>query len=165
MEFNLFDDDEVEASDSLPSSSNNEEFKRPKEHTVGVTGFGMQQEEMQNKHQRRLIKAQELRDRERRLSSFTSFIPDLKKVWAPKRRRAERLMHDSLTKLSKRKRRRVSTSDRVCETPMMGLKNHSRVQADSSSCQVSNSKPFSKALFHHDGEPGPGSSHNSDAAL
>ncbi|XP_042433021.1 uncharacterized protein LOC122019633 [Zingiber officinale] len=156
MEFNLFDD-EVEASDSLPSS-NNEEFKRLNEHTVGATGFGMQQEEMQNKQQRRLIKAQELRDRERRLSSFTSFIPDLKKVWAPKRLKAERLTHDSQTKLSKR-RRRVSTSDRVCETPMTGLKNHSRVQADGSSCQVSNSKPFSKALFHHDSEL------NSDAAL
>ncbi|WOL02149.1 hypothetical protein Cni_G10868 [Canna indica] len=163
MEFDLFDDDGVEASDSLPNS-NNEDLQRDNKQnyeihdsTTGAPCFAVAQQEkypqekIDNTHERRLIEAQERRDRNRRLSSFTSWMPDLQRVWALKRPKAEKVMHDRLQKPSKRRKRLAGTNDRVCETPVTGRKEHSRDQENASFSGISNCNPLSKALFHNDG--------------
>ncbi|KAM6586699.1 hypothetical protein CsatA_009304 [Cannabis sativa] len=71
---------------------------------------------------RRLTEAQERRERARRFSSFTSWMPDLQRVWAPKQPKAVMPRSDSLPKLSKRKRHVEEVSDTVCETPMADKK-------------------------------------------
>lgn len=77
-------------------------------------------------HAQKLIKAQERRERARRFASFTSWMPDLQRVWAPKQPKATKLNNlDPLRKLSKRKRRGGESNDTVCETPMTGKKHSS----------------------------------------
>ena len=73
---------------------------------------------VEEEHTRRLIEAQERRERARRFSSFTSWVPDLQRVWAPKQPNPMKPKSDSLRKLSKRKKQAVESNDTVCETPM-----------------------------------------------
>ncbi|CAL9763090.1 unnamed protein product [Musa acuminata subsp. burmannicoides] len=171
MEFGLFDEDEVGASDSLPNS-NSEDFKRGDfdisnrftANPIGAPGSEVahqekyartQQEKLDNAHEQRLMKAQQRRNRDKRFSSFTSWVPDLQRVWALKQPKAERLMRSSLPKPLKRRRRHSSTDDRVCETPMMDRKVQSQSQEDACG-GMNRSNPLSKALFRHEGEPGSG---------
>ncbi|URE08632.1 hypothetical protein MUK42_23832 [Musa troglodytarum] len=171
MEFGLFDEDEVGASDSLPNS-NSEDFKRGDfddgnrfpANPIGAPGSEVahqekhartQQEKLDNAHERRLMRAQERRNRDRRFSSFTSWVPDLQRVWALKQPKAERLMRSSLPKPLKRRRRHSPTDDRVCETPMMDRKVQSQSQEDDCG-GMNRSNPLSKALFRHEGEHGSG---------
>ncbi|RVW94565.1 hypothetical protein CK203_030885 [Vitis vinifera] len=73
-------------------------------------------------HARRLIEARERRERARRFASFTSWVPDLQRVWAPKQPNAMKPKSDSYRKQSKRKDRRRASYDMVCETPMSSKK-------------------------------------------
>ncbi|XP_015878157.4 uncharacterized protein LOC107414533 [Ziziphus jujuba] len=78
-------------------------------------------------HARKLIKARERRERARRFSSFTSWVPDLQRVWAPKQPKVMKPNWNPLRKHSKRKKDRgVASYDTVCETPMTGKENSSR---------------------------------------
>ncbi|XP_062120271.1 uncharacterized protein LOC133834620 [Humulus lupulus] len=67
---------------------------------------------------RRLTEAQERRERARRFSSFTSWVPDLQRVWAPKQPKAVKPRSNSLPKPSKRKKHVEEINDTVCETPV-----------------------------------------------
>lgn len=72
----------------------------------------------EDEHARKLNEARERRERARRFVSFTSWKPDLQRVWAPKQPKAAKGRSDSLHKDSKRKDG-VSASYRVVhETPM-----------------------------------------------
>lgn len=98
-------------------------------------------------HARKLSEAQERRERARRFVSFTTWVPDLQRVWAPKQPpKAMKAKSESLKRRSKRKERSRGNRDvvcetpLVCETPMMGNKH-------------SGGKPsvsVSKALFQDD---------------
>lgn len=79
---------------------------------------GSPQGNKQEDHARRLMEAQKRRERARRFSSFTSWTPDLQRVWAPKQPKLIKQKSDPLRKLSKRKERRRVSYDMVCETPM-----------------------------------------------
>uniref|UniRef100_A0A0E0JFQ4 Uncharacterized protein n=1 Tax=Oryza punctata TaxID=4537 RepID=A0A0E0JFQ4_ORYPU len=160
MEFDLFDD-EVECSDSLPSSSNhdvdggisrgggagirhrsNSEPHLLRRDQASGGGCG-------SRHEERLARAEERRNRERRLSSFTSWVPDLRRVWALKHPGKEPpAPPQSRQGVSKRrKRRRASCTDMVCETPMTaGKKKCGSGDAAGSLATVS------KALFHDNDE-------------
>ncbi|KAL3837730.1 hypothetical protein ACJIZ3_022321 [Penstemon smallii] len=88
---------------------------------------------------------QEMRERNRRNVSFTSWVPDLQRVWAPKQPKAVKGKFDSLSKKSKRKdKQRVSYSV-VCETPMIGTKRTS--SGDEEHDPGNSSYSVSKALF------------------
>ncbi|XP_052185104.1 LOW QUALITY PROTEIN: uncharacterized protein LOC127796767 [Diospyros lotus] len=91
-------------------------------------------------HARRLTEAQERRERARRFVSFTTWVPDLQRVWAPKQPKAARAKSELSQKQPKRKARHRGNHDVVCETPMM-VKNH-----NGSNPSVS----VSKALFQDD---------------
>ncbi|OIW12543.1 hypothetical protein TanjilG_04707 [Lupinus angustifolius] len=102
-------------------------------------------------HNRKLIEAKERRERARRFSSFTSWMPDLHRVWAPKQK-SMKLKTDPLRKLQKRKERRRASYDTVYETPMAANKHSSPWSRgsddDSSGSQICGS--ISKALFQDD---------------
>ncbi|CAL5367434.1 unnamed protein product [Camellia sinensis] len=91
-------------------------------------------------HARKLSEAQEMRERARRFVSFTTWVPDLQRVWAPKQPKAMRAKSESLQKQSKRKERHRGNHDIVCETPMMGKKHN----------ESNPSGSVSKALFQDD---------------
>ncbi|XP_057462302.1 uncharacterized protein LOC130752530 [Actinidia eriantha] len=89
---------------------------------------------------RKLSEAQERRERARRFVSFTTWVPDLQRVWAPKQPKAMSAKFESQQKKQKRKERHRGNHDVVCETPMIG-KTH-----NGSNPSVS----VSKALFQDD---------------
>ncbi|PON57766.1 Treslin [Parasponia andersonii] len=118
---------------------------------------GRTQGVVQEEHGRRLIEAQERRERARRFSSFTSWVPDLQRVWAPKQPKATKPKSNSLRKLSKRKKNAEEINDTVCETPMTEKKrsNSCRNSFDDEDYQdndFSNQScsSVSKALFQDD---------------
>jgi hypothetical protein len=126
MEFDLFDDDEVGCSDSLPSSSNHDEVKvdRGRSHrssSTNASALRLLQRDARSHYKQEdeeLVRAQERRNRERRLSSFTSWVPDLRRVWALKHPGKEPRSRS----VSKRRKRRTACSDMVFETPMTAAK-------------------------------------------
>ncbi|XP_072996549.1 uncharacterized protein [Typha latifolia] len=168
MEFDLFV--EVEASDSL-HNSNDDEFKnsnsngRIHKNSVGPTSGvpiyqATHQEDVKvhhcmrdHKHEQQLIRAQERRNRDRRFSSFTSWVPDLHRVWAIKKTRTEKPICEPLPKPFKRRKRTAVASDMVCETPMTGTK-HSNEQKDAACSEIKSCKSLPKALFRHEGDLG-----------
>ncbi|CAI0449801.1 unnamed protein product [Linum tenue] len=105
-------------------------------------------------HARKLMEAQERRQRARRFSSFTSWVPDLHKVWAPKQQpKSKKPKYDR--RHSKRDTRRRGSFDVVMETPMTGKEDRSFKGGE---CSSSNEKmkkqgggnvcgSVSKALF------------------
>ncbi|CAL1404806.1 unnamed protein product [Linum trigynum] len=104
-------------------------------------------------HARKLMEAQERRQRAKRFSSFTSWVPDLHKVWAPKQQpKSMKPKYDR--RHSKRDARRRRSFDVVMETPMTG-KDRSFKGGDSSSSNEKTKKQgggnvcgsVSKALF------------------
>lgn len=103
-------------------------------------------------HALKIIKAQERRERARRFSSFTSWVPDLQRVWAPKQPKAMKPNLFPFRKLSKRKDRDGASNDTVCETPMTERKRSSsrRTSDDYKDYQDYSSQScpsVSKALF------------------
>ncbi|KAJ4850560.1 hypothetical protein Tsubulata_050119 [Turnera subulata] len=104
-------DDNFRASD--PFSAEDESLQQ-------VEGECQEYRGIHKEHARKLIEAQERRQRARRFSSFTSWVPDLQRVWAPKQP-ATRPNPVQLGYLTKRKKPR-SNYDMVCNTPMSGSK-------------------------------------------
>ncbi|KAJ9559257.1 hypothetical protein OSB04_013871 [Centaurea solstitialis] len=66
-------------------------------------------------HTQKLNEARERRERARRFVSFTSRMPDLQRVWAPKQ---SKIKPPSFVKESKRKKQRRVSYSVVCETPL-----------------------------------------------
>ncbi|KAL2550567.1 hypothetical protein Fot_12097 [Forsythia ovata] len=86
--------------------------------------------------------ARERRERARRFVSFTSQMPDLQRVWAPKQPKAAKAKSVSLPKKSKRKDTQKTTYSVVHETPMTGNKGDRDLRG-----QGISSNSVSKALF------------------
>lgn len=152
MEFDLFDE-EIEPSDSLPISNSEESKKREENSTRQQENCVKSHNTLGGStHQQLLMKAQERRDRDRRLSSFTSWVPDLHRVWALKQPRTERLHKGELqSKPSKRRKRRAAANDMVCETPNLGTKN-AQDRENGARDEIKSCRSLSKALFHHEGD-------------
>ncbi|KXG31533.1 uncharacterized protein LOC8079485 [Sorghum bicolor] len=143
MEFDLFDDDddEVDYSDSLPSSSNQDDARvldRRHNHrgsaSTTASALHLLQRDTRSSRQREddrhdelMARAQERRDRQRRLSSFTSWVPDLRRVWALKHPGKEPCARVPLSRscAKRRKRRRAAFTDVVFETPMTAKRHES----------------------------------------
>ncbi|EXB72480.1 hypothetical protein L484_000762 [Morus notabilis] len=137
---------------SEPISAEDESFQEL-ENDNGMT---------QEKHARKLLEAQERRERSRKFASFTSWVPDLQRVWAPKQQKAMKPKSDRRRKLSKRKSRAEEINDRVCETPMTEKKrsnsgrsydddeDYQRDKDYSSQSRASVCASVSKALFQDD---------------
>jgi hypothetical protein len=124
MEFDLFDDDQVDRSDSLPSSSHDIiKVDRSRSHrgtSTSATALRLLQREARS-HDRHdneeLVRAQERRNRESCLSSFTSWVSDLRRVWALKHPGKELSIGVWPSRSrSKRRKRRAACSDMVFET-------------------------------------------------
>lgn len=104
-----------------------------------------------NVYTSKLIKAQEMRERARRFASFTSWVPDLHRVWAPKQMKARKPKTNHLKKASNRKYPNRESNDLVCETPE---KSHlfQRENRDGDEDAVNNGnqlhRSVSKALFN-----------------
>jgi hypothetical protein len=137
MEFDLFDDDddEVDYSDSLPSSSNQEDANRRHSHrgsaSTNASALQLLQRDARSSRQREddrhdelMARAQERRDRQRRLSSFTSWVPDLRRVWALKHPGKEPCARVPWSR-SCSKRRRAAFTDVVFETPVTAKRHES----------------------------------------
>ncbi|XP_062189596.1 uncharacterized protein LOC133892697 [Phragmites australis] len=136
MEFDLFDDDEVDCSDSLPSSSNQEDARvdRGRSHrncastsasAPHLLRSGRHDDEDRHEEQQ-LMRAQERRNRERRFSSFTSWVPDLRRVWALKHPGKEPVVRVLPSRSSsKRRKRRAACTDVVLETPVTAKRQES----------------------------------------
>ncbi|KAF7812975.1 uncharacterized protein G2W53_033951 [Senna tora] len=118
--------DEDEGSNQLPNSEDSnkswmekadkeemDENDMSNEPVSEENDTGRLQRNNQEDHDKRLMEAKERRERSRRFMSFTSWMPDLQRVWAPKQK---------AMKLPKRKERRRASCDRVCETPLSGHK-------------------------------------------
>ncbi|KAB2598729.1 hypothetical protein D8674_001649 [Pyrus ussuriensis x Pyrus communis] len=106
-------------------------------------------------HARKLLEAQERRERARRFASSTRGMPDLQRVWAPKQLKPLKPKSNPLRKLFKRKDHRGSCDDRVCETPMTGIKRSCSQCSwdDDEDYREYSSQPcgsVSKALFQDD---------------
>ncbi|KAF8733531.1 hypothetical protein HU200_014832 [Digitaria exilis] len=143
MEFDLFDDeDEFDCSDSIPSSSNHEDGRvdRSRGHwnsagaSTSASALHLLQRDARSSRQRDddrhnelMVRAQERRDRQRRLSSFTSWVPDLRRVWALKHPGKEPSVPVPRSRSSskRRKRRRAACTDMVLETPMTAKRQES----------------------------------------
>ncbi|XP_058100289.1 uncharacterized protein LOC131245088 [Magnolia sinica] len=182
MEFVSFEDDDLEASGSLPNSDKNDGHQASEEENdiggnagVGTTGVSkknnmsaedespcLQESDMKSLHEvrdtlqeRRLMEAQERRERARRFSSFTSWGPDLRRVWAPKNPipRVVRANTGSLCKPSDRRKRSRGCNDVVLETPMAGPKHGCMNEVNDrkhANYGINSCGSVSKALFRND---------------
>lgn len=91
----------------------------------------------EKEHEQRLIRARERRERACRVASYTSWVPDLRRVWAPKQQaNTTKAKPELSTKHSKRKEGGSATRDIVFETPMT-LNKRYRLQRDESPDQDS----------------------------
>ncbi|XP_031380872.1 uncharacterized protein LOC116195702 isoform X2 [Punica granatum] len=98
----------------------------------------------------RLIKARERRERARRVASYTSWVPDLQRVWAPKQQlNATKAKPEPSTKQSKRMGKGSVARDIVCETPLTVNKRPclQRNESPDQDSVVHRSGPIPKALF------------------
>lgn len=174
MDLLLFDDEDELPNHLLNSEDSNRSWKeKPEEDVhsrnhepVSIEEESPQLQKYDNKripqvtrteeHELKLIQAQELRERARRFSSFTSWMPDLQRVWAPKQSKAMKSKSDNLRKLSKRKSRSKASYDTVCETPMTEKKRSNACRTttddkdDCGNCRAHPHDPVSKALFQDD---------------
>ncbi|XP_020700439.1 uncharacterized protein LOC110112529 isoform X1 [Dendrobium catenatum] len=125
MEFFSFDGNELEASDSVPAS-NEDGLKRGDNISMNSpNSVYMNEQNMLNQQilnctaEQQLMEAKKRRNRARRFSSFTSWVPDLQKVWALRHPKLEKhALETILPKVkAKKRKRRSSIDDRVCETP------------------------------------------------
>ncbi|PWA42818.1 hypothetical protein CTI12_AA541140 [Artemisia annua] len=92
----------------------------------------------------KLNEARERRERARRFVSFTSRMPDLQRVWAPKQSKPVKVKPES-----KRKKQKRGSYSVVCETPMAG-DNPSCSTRQNKGDRSKTSNPVSKALFQDD---------------
>lgn len=141
---------ENNVSSSGPMSSENEPFQLLKNANGSLERYKQQEDQ-------KIVEAKKKRERARRFSSFTSCIPDLQKLWAPKQM-AVKLKSDSFRNLptrKKKKKRERASYDRVCETPLTGNKRScswtSKVDDDQYRVGESpTSNSVSRALFQDD---------------
>ncbi|GMI71601.1 hypothetical protein like AT5G52950 [Hibiscus trionum] len=171
MDLLLFDDEDELPNHLLNSEDSNRSWReKPEEDVhsknhepVSIEEECPQLQKYENKrsrpvmrneeHELKLIQAQERRERARRFSSFTSWMPDLQRVWAPKQPNAMKSKSDNLRKLSKRKNRSKTSYDTVCETPMTEKKRSSPYgnaiddEEDHRDSRAYPHGPVSKALF------------------
>ncbi|CAM0880455.1 unnamed protein product [Alopecurus aequalis] len=166
MEFDLFDEDDVPCSDSVPSSSNQDDARgdRSRRSNRNYAGGSASAPTLHtrsshyDRHEAQLARAQERRNRERRLSSFTSWVPDLRRVWALKHPGKEPPCTVAVPRSrqhSKRRKRRVACTDMVCETPMTVAKKQQQEQPGSGSREGDEMRSLgsvSKTLFDDDTE-------------
>ncbi|GLT38741.1 hypothetical protein SLA2020_129680 [Shorea laevis] len=109
----------------------------------------------QEEHASQLLEVKKRRERARRFSYFTSSMPDLQRVWAPKQPKAMKPKSDPSKRLSKRKDSEEESYDSVCETPMTGRKRscpHGK-GIDDEDCQDSGTLAYGyvpKVLFQDD---------------
>ncbi|XVE64316.1 hypothetical protein DITRI_Ditri07aG0091700 [Diplodiscus trichospermus] len=173
MDLLLFDDEDELPNHLLNSEESNQSWKEKPEEDVNhrnIEPVSIEDESPQlrktdnrrspqmirtEEHVLKLIQAQERRERARRFSSFTSWMPDLQRVWAPKQPKAMKPKPDPLRKLSKRKSRSRTNYDMVCETPMIEKKRSSPCgnsvnDEEHEDCRPQSQGPVSKALFQDD---------------
>ena len=173
MDLLLFDDEDELPNHLLNSEDSNQSWKeKPGEDVnyrnnelVSIEDESPQLQKNDNKrspqirieeHALKLIQAQERRERARRFSSFTSWMPDLQRVWAPKLPKAMKPKSDPLRKRSKRKNLSRASYDMVCETPLTEKKRLSPCgnsiddEENHEACRVQYHGPVSKALFLDD---------------
>ena len=100
-------------------------------------------------HARKLTEAKARRERARRFTSFTSWVPDLQRVWAPKQQpKPTKPKSDPHGKRPKKKKRAAET---VCETPMSKNRRSHRYDSDDQHFgDDKSSRSVSKALFQDD---------------
>lgn len=111
----------------------------------------LQKETKECREAKKVIEAQEMRERARRFSSFTSWMPDLCRVWAPKQAKNSKDKADQQKRMAKRKKEERSV-DRVCETPVTA-DNNKRTRTDDRDEYECGTLPRSsvpKALFQDD---------------
>ncbi|XP_010482675.1 PREDICTED: uncharacterized protein LOC104761304 [Camelina sativa] len=99
------------------------------------------------------VEAQEMRERARRFSSFTSWMPDLCRVWAPKQTKNSKGKAGQQQRMAKRKKEQRSVEyDRVCETPMTTTetKRTRTGNKDDNECETLPRSSVPKALFQDD---------------
>ncbi|OVA01891.1 hypothetical protein BVC80_9079g25 [Macleaya cordata] len=182
MDLLLFEDDEGESPASLFNSEDSEEPQREKvdENEIGgnarrhastlAVKSSQRQENYTKKNHRgtrkeehkcSLMEARERRERDRRFRSFTSWVPDLQRVWAPKQIKTVRAKSECLLKVPKRNDRRGADDDVVCETPTSGNKRSCTRFNTGDEGETSNGMNFfgsvSKALFQDNGDSNPSS--------
>ncbi|KAL8148362.1 uncharacterized protein LOC141708252 [Apium graveolens] len=109
--------DNLFSKDSQKMISTEDESSQPLEITDGSPQEIKREE---HEHAQKLSEARKRRERARRFVSFTSSVPDLQRVWAPKQPKAGTIKSQSLSSKSKRKERQRSAYTVVCETPMSG---------------------------------------------
>jgi len=170
------DDNELGASDSFlgsnseePNRDDNENVNSPKDAVEPTASASSRQINIHlhendakdqryvadNAHDQRLMKAHKQRDRARRFSSFTSWVPDLHRVWALKQPRMEKEYFPKSK--SKRMKHERNKKEIVRETPMTA-RQHSHMQEDESrgleTARIDDNswRWPSKALFQHEGE-------------
>ncbi|XVF09990.1 hypothetical protein REPUB_Repub07fG0145700 [Reevesia pubescens] len=165
MDLLLFDDEDELSNHIFNSEDSNRTWKEKPENDVKYRNneaVSIQDDNEKSPqvirtedHAWKLVQAQEGRERARRFSSFTSWMPDLQRVWAPKQPKAMKPKSDPLRKLSKRKNRGRASFDMVCETPMTEKKRSSQCgnrtdDEDHEDCRAHSHGPVSKALFQDD---------------
>lgn len=157
MDLLLFDDEDESPNLLLNSEDSNQSWRKADNDRGSepnstdsfagpLGGNGKNQREIgRADHERKLVEAQERRERALRFASFTRrAMPELQRVWAPKPTKLSRSQSDSFRR-SKRKSRHRERYDIVCETPDSGAKKCLFPSEDSSGEQGGSSVP--RALF------------------
>lgn len=130
-----FDMSEQDGAFDSPNNTDPDNTSEPKIEKLSI------QEQFDDMLEKKKIEARERIDRQRRFKSFTSWMPDLHRVWALKQPKFERNgLNLRPPNSSRRKRRRVSASFVVCETPMTDTK-------ETTSGTRTPNRSLSKALF------------------
>ncbi|KAG0491816.1 hypothetical protein HPP92_005214 [Vanilla planifolia] len=120
MEFFSFDEDGIEASDPVPES-NKDSLKRDNNVSTKMMHSNEDplkaQQILESTLEKQVMEAQEKRNKARRISSFTSWVPDLQRVWALRHPMPEKQARESVPRIKprKRKKRPSSTYYRLCE--------------------------------------------------
>lgn len=118
-----------------------------------VPGTSKQENSEECTEAKKEVEAQERRERARRFSSFTSYMPDLCRVWAPKQAKNSKGKADKQQRISKRKKEQRSVEyDRVCETPLTTAetKRTRTGNKDDYECETLPRSSVPKALFQDD---------------
>ncbi|KAG9448361.1 hypothetical protein H6P81_014489 [Aristolochia fimbriata] len=175
MEFLSSGGEDEDGNNSMHDSKDNENHRAQEENEYEYPAQGEDKKQnsvrtkrknqlQEQEHELRLMEARERRERARRFASFTSWVPDLQRVWAPKQqarpfasgKTESRRREPSKNKVRRGGHRRVY--DVVCETPSVGIKrvkqtvgstggNEKRTSHGITSSEPTKSK---KALFQTD---------------
>ncbi|CAH8334017.1 unnamed protein product [Eruca vesicaria subsp. sativa] len=161
MDLLMFSDEDLE--DSFMNNEDSSQSGRENIHSNGkshhrsqrgkdVPGKSKKKETRECREAKKVIEAQEMRERARRFSSFTSWMPDLCRVWAPKQVKNSKDKVDQQKRMAKRKKEQRSVEyDRVCETPVTADNKRTRTDdKDEYECGTLPRSSVPKALFQDD---------------